>query len=136
MLSLIFAVEREWQATETRKFGVGDISSAGGKKMFGHDSHKRGLEVDIRPLRMDGEHIPCTYQEKAYDRTATEKLIYLFRLLAPGPLLIFFNDLKITGVRPLDKHAIVIVACAFGTSPARSTLWTIRAHTHVISGWL
>ena len=30
MLSLIFWVEREWQATEDRKFGIGNISVANG----------------------------------------------------------------------------------------------------------
>lgn len=104
MLTLILAVEREWQAIDARKFGVGDISAAGGPKMFGHDSHRRGVEVDIRPLRKDGKQAACVYQESAYDRAGTEKLINLFRACAPVPLLIFFNDVKIPGVRPLAKH--------------------------------
>lgn len=104
MLSLILAVEREWQAIDARKFGVGDISSAGGPKMDGHESHRRGVEVDIRPMRKDGLHIGCTYQDSAYDRAGTEKLIKLFRAFAAGPLLIFFNDIKIPGVRPAAKH--------------------------------
>lgn len=104
MMTLILAVEREWQTSETRQFGVGDISAAGGPKVRGHNSHRRGLEVDIRPLRKDGLHIACNYHEDVYDRIATEKLINIFRSCAPGPLLIFFNDLKIPGVRPLEKH--------------------------------
>lgn len=104
LMTLILAVEREWQATETRKFGVGDISAAGGTKRPDHDSHRSGLEVDIRPMRKDGEHTGCRYQDPAYDREATEKLIDLFRAMAPGPLLIYFNDSKIAGVRPLAKH--------------------------------
>jgi penicillin-insensitive murein DD-endopeptidase len=104
MLSLILAVEREWQAIETRKFGIGDISSAGGPKMWGHDSHRRGVEVDIRPLRKDGKQIGCVYYDDAYDRAGTEKLIKLFRACSASPLLVFFNDIKIPGVRPLAKH--------------------------------
>ena len=104
LMTLIFAVEREWQATEKRKFGVGDISAAGGPKRSDHDSHRSGLEVDIRPMRKDGHHIGCRYQDPAYDREATEKLIKLFRAMASGPLLVFFNDAKIVGVRPLAKH--------------------------------
>jgi hypothetical protein len=104
LLTLILAVEREWQAIDTRRFGVGDISAAGGLKVPGHDSHRRGLEVDIRPLRKDGKEIACWYQDAAYDRAGTEKLIALFRRLAPSPVSIFFNDLKIRGVRPWAKH--------------------------------
>ncbi|HZX25650.1 MAG TPA: penicillin-insensitive murein endopeptidase [Telluria sp.] len=104
MMSLILAVEREWQGSETRQFGVGDISAADGPKVRDHNSHRRGLEVDIRPVRKDGLHIACTYQDSAYDRNATEKLINLFRACAPNPILIFFNDMKIPGVRPLAKH--------------------------------
>jgi len=104
MLTLIFAVEREWQVIEPRKFGVGDISAAGGPKLLGHDSHRRGVEVDIRPIRKDGKQEGCIYQDAAYDRSATETLINLFRSCATGPLLIFFNDIKIPGVRPLAKH--------------------------------
>lgn len=104
MLNLIVAVEREWQAIDIRKFGVGDISSAGGPKLKNHDSHRHGVEVDIRPLRKDGKQAGCTYRDAAYDRAGTEKLINLFRACAVGPLLIFFNDAKIPGVRPLPKH--------------------------------
>jgi murein endopeptidase len=104
MVNLILAVEREWQASDVRKFGVGDISSAGGPKMAGHDSHRRGLEADIRPLRIDGKNIACRYQDAEYDRAGTEKLIHLFRSLASSPVDIFFNDVAIPGVRPLKKH--------------------------------
>lgn len=104
MLTLILAVEREWQAIDYRKFGVGDISAAGGPKMSGHDSHRSGVEVDIRPIRKDGRQVGCTYRDGLYDRTATERLITLFRNCAASPLLIFFNDVKIPGVKPLAKH--------------------------------
>ena len=104
MLTLILAVEREWQAIDARKFGVGDISSAGGPKMSGHVSHRLGIEVDIRPVRKDGKQLGCTYRDGAYDRTGTEKLITLFRTCAAGPLLIYFNDVKIPGVKPRVKH--------------------------------
>lgn len=104
MMTLLLAVEREWQAIDSRKFGVGDISTADGPRMSGHDSHRRGVEVDIRPLRKDGKQVGCVYQDSAYDRGGTEKLINLFRTCATGPLLIFFNDIRILGVRPLPRH--------------------------------
>ncbi|MBY0240387.1 MAG: penicillin-insensitive murein endopeptidase [Burkholderiaceae bacterium] len=103
LLSLILFVEREWQALDSRKFGVGNISIANGLP-FGHKSHMKGLEVDVRPLRKDGQHAPVSYTDPEYDRAATSQLIALFRAHAVGPFLIFFNDLKITGVIPLRKH--------------------------------
>lgn len=104
MLTLIFAVEREWQTMDSRRFGVGDISSAGGTAVNDHESHRTGLDVDIRPLRKNGKHVACVYQDKDYDRSATERLINLFKALAPAPLLILFNDSKIAGVRPWPRH--------------------------------
>ena len=103
MMSLIFAVEREWALIETRKFGVGNISVAGGRA-FGHKSHRKGLEVDVRPLRKDGRHIPVTFLSPDYDRHATQRLIQLFRDCVAAPLVIFFNDGKIPGTQPLEKH--------------------------------
>jgi hypothetical protein len=103
MMTLIFAVERGWAAIDRRKFGVGNISIADGAK-FDHASHLTGLEVDIRPVRRDGRHVPVTYLDDAYDRDATAALINIFRANAPGKLKIFFNDNKIPVVFPLKKH--------------------------------
>ena len=103
MISLILAVEREWQLTEKRRFGVGNICQAEGVP-FGHDSHKNGLQVDIRPLRTDGKEDVCFYTYPEYDRAGTEKLIETWRRCFPGQLTIFFNDNRIPGVRPLVKH--------------------------------
>ncbi|WP_256078286.1 penicillin-insensitive murein endopeptidase [Massilia sp. YIM B04103] len=103
MMTLILAVERDWQASEHRKFGVGNISRADGFKTD-HASHIKGLEVDIRPIRKDGHHVSVTYLDSAYDRAATEKLINLFHANAPGQLKIFFNDTRIASVAPLKKH--------------------------------
>jgi penicillin-insensitive murein endopeptidase len=103
LLSLLFIVEREWQALDSRKFGIGNISIANGVP-FGHASHMKGLEVDVRPLRKDGKQAPVTYTNSQYDRAGTSQLIALFRANAVGPIVIFFNDLKIPGVTPHQKH--------------------------------
>jgi penicillin-insensitive murein endopeptidase len=103
MLTLIFAVEREWEAIDDRKFGVGNISMANGVK-FDHGSHLSGLEVDVRPLRKDGRQVPVTYLDEEYDLDGTETLINLFRANAPGQLTIFFNDNRIVVATPLKKH--------------------------------
>lgn len=103
MMTLILAVEREWATIDERKFGVGNISVANGVK-FDHASHLKGLEVDIRPVRKDGLHVPVTYHDEAYDRQATKTLIDIFLANAPGKLKIFFNDNRIPVVSPLKKH--------------------------------
>lgn len=103
LMTLILNVERQWLAIENRKFGVGNISMAGGVK-FGHVSHRKGLEVDIRPIRKDGLQLPVSYFESSYDRRATIELILLFRLSTPGRMTIFFNDYAIPGVSHLARH--------------------------------
>lgn len=103
LLSLIFIVEREWQEFENRKFGIGNISIANGLP-FGHATHMKGLEVDVRPLRKDGKQVPVSYFDPEYDRAATSQLIDLFRANAVGPIRIFFNDSKVPGVMPQKKH--------------------------------
>ena len=71
MMTLLIQVACEWCAVDPRKFGVGNISLAGGRGNNGHRSHRNGRQVDIRVLRTDGLHIPCTRLDSAYDRRAT-----------------------------------------------------------------
>lgn len=100
MLSVIFWVEREWQATDDRKFGIGNISVAGGLK-YDHATHMKGIEMDIRPVRKDkmvGQAARCSYRDKTvYDQVATIKLVCLF-LQHPLVKLIYFNDPKVREV--------------------------------------
>jgi murein endopeptidase len=62
-LTLLFFVERDWQAVDSRKFGVGNISLAGGSEFKPHHSHMDGLQVDVRP----------------YERMAPLSLLNIFR---------------------------------------------------------
>jgi penicillin-insensitive murein endopeptidase len=112
LLSVIFYIEREWQAIDDRKFGIGNISIAGGLPYDDHRSHQKGIEVDIRPVRKDklvGQSARLTRFEAAYDREATTKLI---RLFAEHPMvkIIYFNDDKVQQaigggrVRSLVRH--------------------------------
>jgi murein endopeptidase len=103
MATLLLMVEREWALIDKRKFGIGNISVADGA-YFGHRSHRKGLEVDVRPLRQDGLRLPVTFSSPAYDLDATKALIQLFRACTSHPLLIFFNDIRIPAVRPLTDH--------------------------------
>lgn len=103
LMSAILRVEREWQAIGRRKFGIGNISLADGAPFAGHSTHRSGLEVDIRPLRIDGAQVPVTWMQSAYDRAATAKLIELFRTFAPV-ILVYFNDTSLSAVVPLAQH--------------------------------
>lgn len=104
MMTAILRVEREWQAVDNRKFGVGNISLAGGIASKDHATHRSGLEVDVRPLRKDGLEIPVYWsQKKEYDKDATAKLIDMFRTFASVEL-IYFNGPDIPFVTPLADH--------------------------------
>jgi murein endopeptidase len=103
LMTVLLFVEREWQASDQRKFGVGNISLAGGGRFKPHSSHKDGLQVDVRPLRIDGNHVPVKYFSSGYDREATSRLIALFQD-HPLVAMIFFNDKSIPGVKELSHH--------------------------------
>lgn len=103
MISLICTVASRWSALDSRRFGVGDISLAGGPRHPDHATHRTGLEVDIRPLRKDGKQLPCTIRDREYDHEATAQLIRLF-LNASGVKKVLFNDPTITGVWRAAGH--------------------------------
>jgi peptidoglycan hydrolase-like protein with peptidoglycan-binding domain len=74
---------------------VGDAGYEHGGNITGHQTHERGLDIDIRPIR-DNEN-QCTWGTNwrftSYDRSATRQLIDLIRATAPGHVkLIYFND--------------------------------------------
>lgn len=94
MLCLIFYIEREWQAIDDRKFGIGNISVAGGLPYDKHASHRKGIEMDIRPVRKDkleGQCARVSRFDAVYDREASIKLVRLF-LQHPMVTKVFFND--------------------------------------------
>lgn len=103
MMTAILRIEREWQSIDDRKFGVGDISLAGGMPHKDHKTHRSGLEVDVRPLRKDGLQLPVTWRQDEYDEEGTERFIGLFRLFAPV-VLIYFNDPGIPFVTRMPRH--------------------------------
>lgn len=103
MMTTILRVEREWQAFDRRKFGVGDISLADGPEYKDHRTHMSGLEVDVRPLRKDGLQLPVRWMDAEYDKDATVKLIELFRIFAPVAV-IYFNGPDIPFVIKKIKH--------------------------------
>ncbi|HEY1148751.1 MAG TPA: penicillin-insensitive murein endopeptidase [Pseudoduganella sp.] len=104
LISVLLEVARRWSHIERRKFGIGNISLAGGDKFEPHQSHRSGLEVDIRPMRKDGNRLPCSITSRQYDREATATLIGLFQE-QPKVQLILFNDKDIPGVRHAARHS-------------------------------
>lgn len=103
LLTLILRVANIWAQSEERKFGVGDISLANGPRHPDHNTHRSGLEVDIRPVRKDGRRMPCSIYSSDYDRAATAKLIGLFNDAA-NVRHVLFNDAKIANVRHAGGH--------------------------------
>lgn len=103
MMTAILRVEREWQAIDKRKFGVGNISLAEGVKYKGHATHRSGLEVDVRPLCKDGRQVAVHWYNEEYDQVGTGKLIDLFRTYS-SVVLIYFNDNHIPFVTYQANH--------------------------------
>ena len=75
---------------------LGDIGLEHGGNIAGHDTHSRGLDVDVRLIRKDRRAVPRRDDLPAgssYDRSATRALIQAIRDVAPGHVkLIYFND--------------------------------------------
>lgn len=83
--------------------GIGDISFRLGGKMSPHDSHQKGKNVDIRPLRTDGSEEPVSIDDDEYSHDDTKILVEL--LLADANVKsILFNDKKIPKVTYYQGH--------------------------------
>lgn len=83
--------------------GIGDISKEEGGQISGHASHRKGIDLDVRPLRNDGQRKRVTIHDAAYSRDLTERLIKAF--VNNGVLKvthIFFNDSAID-VSPVQQ---------------------------------
>jgi hypothetical protein len=83
--------------------GVGDISFQQGGRMPPHGSHRRGVDVDIRPARQDGQRAPVTISDAQYSHERTKQLVAALRAL-PNLQSILFNDSKIDGVKYYEGH--------------------------------
>lgn len=83
------------------RVAVGDVSFEHGGPIPGHDTHRVGLDVDVRPLRRANDQCAVagtTWRSSAYDRAATRTMILKFRAYAAGHIkVIFFNDPVLIG---------------------------------------
>ena len=94
-IETIEAAARHEVATGHGRVALGDASREHGGVIAGHDTHRRGLDVDVRLLRKDRAQcrVGTNYRQAVYDRAATRGLIRTIRALAPGHVkLIYFND--------------------------------------------
>jgi peptidoglycan hydrolase-like protein with peptidoglycan-binding domain len=74
---------------------VGDIGFEHGGDIPLHETHERGLDVDLRPMRDDRRQCtsPSNWRIASYDREATRALMKAIRAKAPGHVkVIYFND--------------------------------------------
>lgn len=104
MMSVIPLLSRQWQAMDKRKFGVGNISLAGGVRSEDHHTHRSGLEVDIRAIRKDGLQLPVSCYAAQYDHDATAALIALFFNYPGSHKSILFNGPNIANVKKWAGH--------------------------------
>jgi Putative peptidoglycan binding domain/Penicillin-insensitive murein endopeptidase len=77
------------------RVAVGDVSREHGGNIALHETHERGLDVDVRPMRKAEDQCRwgVNYHWSTYDRPATRALIKAIRAAAPGHVkLIYFND--------------------------------------------
>lgn len=85
------------------EIGVGNISFANGARIPPHKSHRRGVDVDIRPQRTDGVRTGVNISADAYDRVKTRQIVDELRK-DQNLQLILFNDNEIEGVRFWEGH--------------------------------
>lgn len=107
VVEALMRVGAGWAAAYPRgpRIGMGDLSFRCGGAMPPHGSHRRGLDIDIRPVRSDGREGRVAYNDPGYSRALTQDLVN--RLRANGRLrvqYIFFNDPGVTGVRTWPGH--------------------------------
>jgi hypothetical protein len=86
-----------------REVGIGDISFAKGGPMNPHSEHRWGTDVDLRPLRKDGQRLPVAIGDRQYDREATRVLVEAL-LSHYNVVRVRFNDTKIKGVTWTPMH--------------------------------
>ncbi|MBI2820075.1 MAG: penicillin-insensitive murein endopeptidase [Acidobacteria bacterium] len=88
------------------EIGYGDISLLYGGAFTGHNGHRLGLEVDVRPLRTDAANAIVFITDPEYDRDATNALIQFFLDFNSGLIrTIIFGDSSIAGVN-LDTSGV------------------------------
>lgn len=103
-IAAIVRIGAAWARKSTVPFSIGDISLEGGGPMPSHASHQTGLDVDMRPLRKDGQNLRITWREREYDQHLTRRLIETIRENADIELILF-NDPDLVRAGLCRKYA-------------------------------
>lgn len=103
-INSITAAAKSFKDNHNITIGIGDISFGDKREMFPHKSHRKGLNIDIRPLRKDGKHLPISIHDK--DHYSQELTKALVEILQNDSNLksILFNDSGISGVKQWAGH--------------------------------
>lgn len=103
MLNFIFMLAFHWGGKDDRKIGIGNVSLKNGQAFPPHRSHRSGLDVDMRPMRLDGKELPVSMNSREYDRAGTSKLVEA--IWQTGMVsFVGFNDIMIPRVKTLPGH--------------------------------
>lgn len=96
-------VARKWATKYPKRprLGIGDISLKNGGRFRPHKSHRKGVDIDIRPLKGRGEG-PVSVGQPSYSRKYTQDMIALF-IETCDVKRVYFNDITIS--RKMDKVA-------------------------------
>lgn len=103
---LVYGIERaarRWNQQYRTRLGVGNISLQNGGYMAPHSSHRRGVDVDVIPMRTDGRELGVTIHQGAYSRTRTRAVLQIFRSEI-RTRVVLFNDRYISGVTYWAGH--------------------------------
>jgi peptidoglycan hydrolase-like protein with peptidoglycan-binding domain len=126
-IATIEAAGRSMVGAGYGRVAVGDVSFELGGPLPGHETHRQGLDVDLRLMRKANDQ--CSARTRwsltTYDRTATRALILAIRAATPGHVkLIYFNDPVLISeglTTPLaghDDHLHVRICEAWHPDPA------------------
>jgi hypothetical protein len=80
-----------WASGSSVPISIGQISRKLGGKFPPHNTHKEGDDVDVRPMRKDGQNAKVTWRDSAYSRDLTRAMITTIRANAPIRSILF-ND--------------------------------------------
>jgi penicillin-insensitive murein endopeptidase len=92
-------VAAAWDALHSGShLSIGQISKKGGGPFPPHLSHRLGVDIDVRPMRKDGQNQGVTIDDAEYDRALTTELINLWWENAPVQA-VFFNDTTVIAAK-------------------------------------
>jgi uncharacterized protein YraI len=85
------------------RLGIGTLSGREGGALAGHDSHRGGEDVDLRPQRTDARELPVTFRHSVYSRSRTQAVVDVLRAELSVERILF-NDARVRGVTSWPGH--------------------------------